>query len=118
MTSERLDQFGRAWIGCDLDELGHYLTTDVVYSPLSGEMVRGREAVLRRFAQMLANDAQSELRFEPAVVSGSFGACRWLLEGRTANGASFAVEGIDVYQFEGDRIRSKDVYQKAETITG
>jgi hypothetical protein len=112
MTAERLDQFCRAWIGRDLDELEHYLTTDVVYSPLSGEVVRGRDAVLRRFAQMLASDAQSELRFEPAVVSGSLGTCRWVLEGRTAGGAAFAVEGIDVYEFEGDRIRSKDAYQK------
>jgi ketosteroid isomerase-like protein len=112
MTAERLDRFTRAWVGCDLDELGDYLTPDVVYSPLSGEVVRGREAVLRRFAQMLANDGQSELRFEPATVSGSLGVCRWVLEGRTAGGASFAVEGIDVFEFDGDRIRSKDAYQK------
>jgi ketosteroid isomerase-like protein len=112
MTAERLDRFGQAWVGCDLDELGDYLTEDVAYSPLSGEVVQGREAVLRRFAQMLANDAQSELRFEPATVSGSLGACRWVLEGRTAGGASYTVEGIDVYEFDGDRIRSKDAYQK------
>jgi ketosteroid isomerase-like protein len=112
MTAERLDRFGQAWVGCDLDELGDYLTEDVAYSPLSGEVVQGREAVLRRFAQMLANDGQSELRFEPATVSGSLGACRWVLEGRTAGGASYTVEGIDVYEFDGDRIRSKDAYQK------
>jgi hypothetical protein len=112
MTAERLDRFGRAWVGCDLDELGDYLTADVVYSPLSGEVVRGRDAVLRRFAQMLANDIQSDVRFEPATVSGSLGACRWVLEGRTAGGASYTVEGIDVYEFDGDRIRSKDAYQK------
>jgi ketosteroid isomerase-like protein len=113
MTAERVDRFSAAWLRCDLDELRDFLTVDALYSPLSGEVVRGREAVIRRFAETLADDAGTEVRFEPASVSGSLGACRWHLTVHTAEGASFQVEGIDVYEFEGDRIRSKDVYQKA-----
>lgn len=104
--------FSEAWIRCDLDELRDYLTDEVVYSPLSGELVRGREAVVRRFAEVLADDEGSEVSFEPATVAGQLGTCRWRLWGQTCDGASFQVEGIDVYAFEGDRIRSKDVYQK------
>jgi len=113
MTAERLDRFAQAWLSCDLEELGDYLTADAVYSPVCGELVRGRDAVVRRFAEMLADDADSEVSFEPSTVSGSLGTCRWRLAGRTADGASFEVEGVDLYEFEGDRIRSKDVYQKA-----
>lgn len=113
MTAARLDRFAQAWLCCDLDELGDYLTPDVRYSPLNGEVVQGCEAVVRRFAEMLADDSGSELQFEPATVSGSLGICCWVLTGRTADGAAFKVEGVDVYEFEGDRIRSKDVYQKA-----
>jgi ketosteroid isomerase-like protein len=113
MTAERLDRFAQAWLSCDLEELGDYLTPDAVYSPVCGELVRGRDAVVRRFAEILADDAGSEVRFEPSNVSGSLGTCRWRLTGRTADGASFEVEGVDLYEFEGDRIRSKDVYQKA-----
>ena len=113
MTADRLDGFARAWLRCDLEELRSYLTSDVVYSPLSGELVRGRDAVLRRFAAALADDRGSVLRFEPATVCGSFGACRWRLSGSAADGGRFAIEGIDLYQFRGALIRVKDVYQKA-----
>jgi ketosteroid isomerase-like protein len=113
MTAERLDRFAAAWLRCDLDELRDFLTADAAYSPLSGELVRGREAVVRRFAETLADDEGTEVRFEPATVSGSLGTCRWSLWVHTADGASFQIDGIDVYEFEGDRIRSKDVYQKA-----
>jgi ketosteroid isomerase-like protein len=113
MTAERLDRFAQAWLRCDLEEMSDFLTPDVVYSPLNGELIRGRDAVVRRFAQMLAEDAGCDLRFEPAVVSGALGLSRWRLTGRTGEGATFQVEGVDVYRFDGDRIRSKDVYQKA-----
>ena len=113
MTADRLDRFARAWIRYELDELRSYLTEDVVYSPLSGELVRGREAVVRRFAEVLADDRPCVLRFEPSMVWGSFGACRWRMTGRTADGGKFAVEGVDLYEFRGNLIRVKDVYQKA-----
>jgi ketosteroid isomerase-like protein len=113
MTAERLDGFALAWLRCDLEELRDYLTEDALYSPLSGELVRGREAVIRRFAEVLADDRDCELHFEPSAVSGAFGICRWRLAGRTNDGASFWVEGVDVYEFRGGLIRFKDVYQKA-----
>ncbi len=113
MTAERLDRFAAAWLRCDLDGMREFLTPDAVYSPLSGGVVRGREAVIRRFAETLADDGDSEIRFEPAVVGGSLGACRWRMCVRTADGASFEIDGLDLYEFDGDRIRCKDVYQKA-----
>jgi taurine dehydrogenase small subunit len=113
MTADRLDGFARAWLRCDLDELSSYLTEDALYSPVSGELVRGREAVVRRFAEVLADDRPCVLRFEPSTVSGSFGACRWRLAGRTSDGGSFTVEGVDLYEFERGRIKLKDVYQKS-----
>jgi ketosteroid isomerase-like protein len=113
MTAARLDHFARAWRDCDLDTLRRYLVADAVYSPLSGELVRGRDAVVKRFAEVLADEDGSEIRYEPPAVSGSLGTCRWRITGRTADGAAFQIEGIDIYEFSGDLIRSKDVYQKA-----
>ena len=113
MTTERLDRFNEAWRRCELDELWDYLTVDAVYSPICGEIVRGRDAVLRRFAEVMAEDVTSEVTFGPATVSGSLGSCRWRLKGRTPDGGTFEVVGVDLYEFDGDRIRSKDVYQKA-----
>lgn len=113
MTASRLDDFATAWTRCDLEELREYLTPDVIYSPLDGDVVHGREAVVRRFAEVLADDTGTELSFEPSRVSGVLGTCRWRLRGHTADGAAFEIEGVDVYEFAGDRIRIKDVYQKA-----
>jgi beta-alanine degradation protein BauB len=112
MTADRLDGFARAWLSCDLEELSSYLTEDALYSPLSGELVRGRDAVVRRFAEVLADDRPHLLRYEPSTVSGSFGACRWRMAGRTGDGGRFTVEGVDLYEFSGSLIRVKDVYQK------
>jgi ketosteroid isomerase-like protein len=115
MTVQRLDRFAQAWARCDLDELRDYLTDDIVYSPLTGEVVSGREAVIRRFAEVLAANEGCELSFEPATVSGSLGVGRWRLSvpAPTGDGVSFEVQGVAVYAFDGDRIRRKDVYQKA-----
>jgi SnoaL-like domain len=85
MTAERLDRFARAWARCDLDELRDYLTEDVVYSPLTGEVGRGREAVIRRFAEVLTADQGCELSFEPSTVSGSLGVGRWRLSVSTGD---------------------------------
>jgi ketosteroid isomerase-like protein len=112
MTAERLDEFTAAWLRCDLDELREFLTDDAVYCPLSGDLVRGREAVVRRFAEILAEDGGSDLRFEPARVSGSLGVCRWRMSVRTTGGGSYELEGVDLYEFEGGRIRCKDAYLK------
>jgi ketosteroid isomerase-like protein len=112
MTAERLDRFAAAWLRGDRNELRAYLTEDVAYSPLSRRPVQGREAVVRRFGQLFAAGSNCELRFEPATVSGSLGTCRWRMSGHTAEGAAFEIEGIDIYEFDGDRIRSKDAYQK------
>ena len=112
MSSQRLDRFAAAWLECNLDELSAYLTCDVVYSPLSGEAVRGREAVLQRFAKVLADDHLVELAFEPSVVAGALGACRWRMRRPTREDGDLETEGVDLYEFQGDRIRVQDVYQK------
>src|SRR5215211_6585553 len=108
MTADRLDRFAEAWLRGDVNELRSYLAADVVYSPLSGELVRGREAVVRRFAALLRRNDDSALHFERSTVSGSLGSCRWRLAGRTPDGAAFEIEGVDLYTFEGDLIRFKD----------
>jgi ketosteroid isomerase-like protein len=111
--AERLDRFAAAWARCDLEELGSYLAGDVVYSPLCGEVVRGHDAVIRRFAEVLAADSSGEISFEPAIVSGSLGVTRWRQSVPTEDGGAFEVQGIDVYALTGNRIRCVDVYTKA-----
>lgn len=112
MTPARLDGFAAAWTRCDLDELGDYLTNDAVFVPLDGRVARGRDEVVRRFAEVLASQGDCTVMFEPARVTGSIGTCQWSLEGQTAEGALFRISGIDLYEFDGDRIRLKDMYQK------
>jgi hypothetical protein len=112
-AAERLDRFAAAWTGCDLDELRGQLSDDVVYSPLWGERVRGTDAVVRRFAAVLADDASCAMTFERPVVSGSLGISRWRQSVPTGDGSAFVVHGIDVYRLGEDGIRCLDVYKKA-----
>ena len=113
MTAERLVSFNQAWQRGDVGALRRFLHPYVEYWPLGGELVHGREAVLRRFARHFSAAKSSEVSFERPILSGSLGVCRWRLAGRTVDGASFEIEGVDLYRFAGDLISSKDVYQKA-----
>jgi hypothetical protein len=69
-------------------------------------------ARLDQFACAWRDCDREALRGYLAAVSGSLGTCRRRITGRPADGATYEVEGIDAYEFSGDRIRSEDVYRK------
>jgi hypothetical protein len=56
---------------------------------------------------MLAHDARAVRHSGPAWMFGDRAVARWAFEegGRR-------VEGIDLFEFDGDRIRLKDAYRK------
>lgn len=116
MTLERLAEFGDAWRRKDLDALMAYVTDDVVYStsvgPEPGETFRGREAVRRGFELMLAHDADAEARGGDAWIFGDRAVGTWSYVYRDEHGREVEVRGMDIYEFEGDRIRLKDAYRK------
>lgn len=116
MTVERLSEFGDAWRRKDVDALMQFVTDDVVYSasvgPEPGETFRGRDAVRRGFAQMLAHDDAAEAREGGVWLFGDRAVGLWSYVYDGADGAKVEVCGIDLYEFAGDKIRLKDAYRK------
>src|SRR5690242_15669075 len=116
MTLVRLAAFGDAWRRKDVDALMELVTDDVVYSasvgPEPGETFRGREAVRRGFEHMLAHDAGGEQRAGDTWIFGDHAVGTWSYVFRDEGGRDVEVKGIDIYEFEGDRIRLKDAYRK------
>src|SRR5215207_4795486 len=116
MTLERLAAFGDAWRRKDVDALMEFVTDDVVYRPSvgpdPGQTLRGRDAVREGFAQMLAHDAAAEPHGGPAWVFGDRGVGLWSYVEQHEDGRRVEVEGIDLYEFDGDKIRLKDAYRK------
>ena len=116
MTMERLAEFGAAWRRKDVDALMEFVTDDVVYStsvgPEPGETFRGREAVRRGFERMLSHDASAESRDGEAWIFGDHAVGTWSYVYPDQGDGEVEVKGIDLYAFEGDRIRLKDAYRK------
>ena len=115
MTLDRLAAFDRAWTERDLDALTDAFSDDGVYAasvgPEPGATYRGRAAIRDGTAAMLAHDGGACRHSGPAWTFGDRAAARWAFEEQGRR-----VEGIDLFEFDGDRIRLKDAYRK--TIAG
>jgi taurine dehydrogenase small subunit len=117
MTHERLQKFADAWNQKDADLLLGYMTSDCVSTetggpPPFGTISEGAEAVRATFAGVFA--AFPDVRFDThyVFVAGSLGARRWSFKAHDANGAPVEVEGCDLFEFDGDKIKRKDSFRK------
>jgi ketosteroid isomerase-like protein len=113
---ELLARFDDAWNRADVDELLDCVTDDCVYSASvgsePGRTYRGRSEVRKGFEGMLAHDAAAERRSGQSWLFGDHAVALWSFIHRGHNGGDIEVKGIDLFQFEGDRIRLKDAYRK------
>lgn len=116
MTLGRLAEFGAAWRDGDLDRLMEFMADDCVFhasvGPEPGMTFRGQAEVRRGFALMLAYDAQFESQGGTAFIAGDRGASRWSYVRTDEDGRVHRVDGCDLFEFDGDRIRVKDAYRK------
>jgi hypothetical protein len=116
MTPERLAEFGVAWRDKDLDRLMEFMTDNCVFRASvgvePGTTFRGRDEVRRGFALMLAYDAGFESQGGTAFIVGDRGASQWSYARTDEHGQVQRVDGCDLFEFEGDRIRVKDAYRR------
>jgi hypothetical protein len=61
---------------------------------------------------VLAFDHAGEGRSAEPIIVGDRGAGAWTLEAVAADGSRTPVEGSDLFEFVGDRIKVKDAYRK------
>ncbi len=116
MTPERLNEFGDAWNRGEVTEIMSYFTDDCVYEasvgPEPGTTYRGREAVRRGVAELLAHDSDAESRGGDVFVAGNRGVAEWSYVYTNDDGSTTEVRGCDIFEFDGDLIRRKDAFRK------
>jgi ketosteroid isomerase-like protein len=117
MTPERLAEALAAWNTHDAERVLAYFTADCSYHASFGPEPRGRSYTgrgevldgVRRFFERYPDG-----RFEDTEVftAGDRGAAEWTFVATEANGAELRVCGCDLFEFDGDLIRTKDAFRK------
>jgi nuclear transport factor 2 (NTF2) superfamily protein len=117
VNEERLAAFGEAWNARDADLVVGFMTEDCRYRAsvgpeLEGRTYEGRDEV-RQGVQAFF-DRYPDGRFEDArvFVAGDRGASEWTFVWTDEQGETRRVRGCDLFEFEGDRIRTKDAFRK------
>jgi ketosteroid isomerase-like protein len=121
MTDARvalIEAFTQAWNDKDVDAAMDLMADDCEFrasvGPEPGMTFTGREEVRRGFGIYLARSDEPEPETEvgPLLVHEDFAVTRWTSRRAEPDGTTIEVRACDVFQFDGDRIRSKDTYRK------
>jgi uncharacterized protein (TIGR02246 family) len=117
MTPERLAEALEAWNTRNAERVLGYFADDCAYhasfgSDLLGRSYVGRDEVLdgvRRFFERYPDG-----RFEDTqvFVAGDRGAAEWTFVATEADGSELRVRGCDLFEFDGDLIRTKNAFRK------
>lgn len=116
--------FDRAWRAGDVDGLMDLMHPEPRYAaslgPGPGEVFEGAAAVRRAFERVIMVEAESaggtvapELREDDIWIDGSRALTRWQYASVGHGGQRVHVPGVDLWEFDGVRIKSKDAYRKA-----
>ena len=113
MTEERLAEALEAWNTRDPDRVVAYFAADCSYHASFGPEPLGRSYVGRdavREGVRLFFERYPDGRFEgtEVFVAGDRGAAEW-----TFVAADVRVRGADLFEFDGDLIRTKNAFRKS-----
>ena len=113
---ELVAQFMNAWEAGDADGVMAVFGDDCIYAasvgPEPGTTWRGRDAVARGVAQMLAFEAGGESRQGELRFSEDRAFAQWSYNATAPDGRVMDVKGIDIIHFADGRIASIDAYRK------
>ncbi|HKP18008.1 MAG TPA: nuclear transport factor 2 family protein [Gaiellaceae bacterium] len=117
MTPERLLEALAAWNTHDADRVVAYFADDGAYHASFGPELLGRSYVGR--AQVLDGVRRffgryPDGRFEgtEVFVAGDRGASEWTFVATEPDGSELRVRGADLFEFDGDLIRTKNAFRK------
>jgi ketosteroid isomerase-like protein len=120
MTVERMRAFFDAWQRHDVTAVVSFFTDDGCYLASAGPdddgtSFCGHEEVRRGVAAFLATYPDGHYTDTDFVIVGSRGFATWTFHGTTGDGDRIDYRGVDILEFEGDKIRVKDAFRKART---
>jgi ketosteroid isomerase-like protein len=120
MSRELLAEFGEAWNRHDTDLLMQYMADQCSYHAsfgpeLEGRSYVGRESVREGFARFF--ELYPDGRFvdsEVWVLDGERGAAVWTFVASRPDGSELRVRGADLFEFDGDKVKSKNAFRKQD----
>ena len=117
VDESRLRAFLGAFNRHDLDAIMEFFSDDCVFdfprgaSPF-GTRAEGKASVRALLATRFEGLPDAHYGADRHFVSGDRGVSEWLLTGTTRDGRRIAVQGCDLFEFSGDKIKRKDSYWK------
>jgi uncharacterized protein (TIGR02246 family) len=117
MTTEQLAEYLAAWNDHDAERIAGLMTDDCAYHASAGPDLLGRSATGRdavREAVKAFFRTFPDARFEDVetFVAGDRGAAEWTLVWTDDGGAVRRLRGCDLFEFAGDRVRTKNAFRK------
>ncbi|QBD74616.1 nuclear transport factor 2 family protein [Ktedonosporobacter rubrisoli] len=116
MSEERLREFIKAWIRQDIEAVMSFIAEECIYEtstgPEPGQTYVGKEAIRKKFIEVLADDGDGELQIGLTFVHGDKGLSEWRYDYTDAEGRVIPQHGCDVFEFVGDKISRKSVFRK------
>ncbi|MGH9213869.1 MAG: nuclear transport factor 2 family protein [Acidimicrobiales bacterium] len=110
-----LEAFADAWRAGDIDRLMTFMTGDCEFRASVGSepgtTFEGQSDVREGFKLSLAHDEGADVRIETVLVVNDTTVVQWAY---IYPGVDSEVRGCDVFTFNGQRIRVKDSYRKAQ----
>jgi ketosteroid isomerase-like protein len=118
MTVEKLEAFADAWARRDaFGVMAHFADECQFFGstgPGPGSDFRGRAAVHDAVSQALVGMV-GEFKPGSSYIVGDRGFSEWTMVTVAADGSKIKTRGIDLFDFEGDRILVKDAFRKVRS---
>jgi hypothetical protein len=117
-TEETLDKLVKAWNDQDIDTIVATFAADGSYHEPAGPDSHGRThtgpAAIRRALEKIFH-AFPDGRIipdGPVVIAGDHAHCEWDFEWSANSGEKRRVRGVDIFTFEGGKLKHKSAYLK------
>ncbi len=117
VTVAVLASFSDAWNRHDVDALMSFMSDDCEFLSAAGDAACGtrhvgRLAVRNAFAAAWAAVPDAQWTRGKHFVHADFGVSEWTFTGTAADGSRIETDGVDLFTFSADKIRTKNAFRK------
>ena len=117
MNEEDLQRYADGWNEHDIEKIMQYMTDDCIFetgggSERYGTRYQGYEEVKSRFIEVWVE--LPDVRFENPrhFIQGNRGCTEWTFMATKSDGTKIEIDGCDIFEFAGDKIRVKNSFVK------
>ena len=117
MTEEDLQAYSDAWNNHDIDAVMSFMTEDCIFDTGGGAehygtRYQGFDEVRARFIEVWTDVPDVQFINARHFISGNRGCSEWTFTGTRPDGGRMAIDGCDLFDFVGGKIKVKNSYIK------